>query len=208
VRRFALLVAICLPAGCESSAVRRTDIPRTDWSRESVPVAPKENSFDAAKYAVSQWFTVELAQPQDGLITTYPVEYTERGGTGRFRDASPLKYPNRMRRKAIVRVSQSGDQASIDCVVITERLDTSDYRVFAMNREFDDVNNQTPIDEDAATSARQNDVWTEVGRDRGMERQILNVARDRLRGETSPVPPPADAQAPAEAPPPAADAPQ
>ncbi len=207
MRRITLLAVTLFVAGCESSEIRRTDIPRTDWSRESVPAAPKESAFDAAKYAVSQWFTIELAQPQDGLITTYPVEYTERGGTGRFRDPV-LKYPNRMRRKAIVRVNQAGEQASIDCVVITERLDTSDYRVFAQNRQFDDVNNQTPIQGDAATSARQNEVWTEVGRDRGIERQILNVARDRLRGETSPVPPPADAQTPAEAPPPAAAAPQ
>jgi len=189
LRCLAPLLTMILLAGCESAAVRRTDIPRADWSRESLTVPPNESAFDAAKFAVSQWFPIELAQPQDGLITTHPVEFEERGGTGRFRDAA-LNFPNRMRRKAIVRVTQTGNQASVDCVVIKERLDTPDYRVFAMNREFDDVNNQTPIENEAATSSRQNEVWTEVGRDHSMERQILNVVRDKIHGETSPAPPP------------------
>lgn len=186
-----------LLVGCDSSATIRTDIPPAQWSREVVAVPAGESAFDAAKFAVSQWFAIDRAEPQDGLITTFPAEFEERGGTGRFRDAA-IRFPNRMRRKAIVRISQTGDHASVDCVVIRERLDTSDYRVFALNRQFDDVNNQTPIQEDAATSARQNEVWTEVGRDRGMERQILNVVREKLGGATSPAPAAEESTGPAE----------
>lgn len=194
MRCFIIGLAVFMMAGCDANP-RRTDIPRTNWSRERLDAASSDRAFEAARYALRQWFTIDQASASDGLLTTFPVEFEERGGTGRIRDAA-VSYRNRVRHRATVRVMGAEPDVSVECVVIRERLDTADHRVFAMNRQFDDVNNQTPISGEGATSPSQNEVWTEIGRDRKLERDILNVVRERLSG--------GPAAAPAPAPPPAA----
>lgn len=202
-RLTALCVLALSVAGCDS-ADRRDDVPRQDWTFNRVDNTSKEAAFDAARYALSQWFTIRQSSVTDGVITTDPVEFEQRGGTERFRDEA-LKFRNRMRRRAVVRVRGGEGAAIVECVVTRERLDTADHRVFAMNRQSDDVGNQTPITQEGATSPAQNEVWTDVGRDRALERQILDVVRDRLAGvpaKSAPAAPAADANA---APPPTND---
>ncbi len=177
-----LLVSL---AGCDDADPRLTDIPRQNWARERCPDASKAQVFAASEYAVRQWFGIKNADIEAGIITSTPLEEQERGGTGRIRDTA-IHYPNRIRRRATVRLLPEGNTVSVECVVIKDRLDTADMRVFEKNRQFDDVNNQTPIQTEAATSARQNEFWTEVGRDRGMEQRILGVIRERLGSPSHP----------------------
>jgi hypothetical protein len=184
MKRLAMLLTLGLVSGCDP-APGVTDVPRANWSRQRMADADGGRAFDAAQYALRQWFTIDVADRSEGLLTTVPAEYDERGGTGRIRDTA-IKYPNRMRRRATVRVQGDGAEVSVDCVVIRERLDTADMRVFRLNRQFDDVGNETPIEQEAGSSAGQNEVWTDVGRDRSLERQILDVVRERLGSQTQP----------------------
>jgi len=189
VRRIASLVipfGFALLTGCDNADPRLTDIPRQNWSRQRFPGATDKQIFAAAEFAVRQWFGVKGADVDAGIITTYPLEEQERGGTGRIRDTA-IHYPNRIRRRATVRLLPESGVTVVECVVIKERLDTADMRVFEKNRQFDDVNNQTPIQTEAATSARQNDFWSEVGRDRGMEQRILDVVRERVGAVSPPI---------------------
>src|SRR5262249_22316120 len=111
-----LLSSVVTLMGCDSNP-RMTDIPRADWSRERLADAGTDKTFAAAKYALQQWFTIDIANPAEGLLTTAPSEYDEKGGTGRIRDTA-IKYPNRMRRRATVRVLPAGSEVSVECVVI------------------------------------------------------------------------------------------
>lgn len=195
----ALLISMLLLsfAGCDDADPRLTDIPRQNWARQRFPDATEKQLFAAAQYAVRQWFPIKSADPEAGLITSYPLEEQERGGTGRIRDTA-IHYPNRIRRRATVRLLPEGGTTVVECVVIKDRLDTADMRVFEKNRQFDDVNNQTPIQTEAATSARQNEVWSEIGRDRGMEQRILAVIRERIGGPSAPANPAPDTSQPAD----------
>ncbi|MCK6456663.1 MAG: hypothetical protein L6Q92_09070 [Phycisphaerae bacterium] len=172
------ILAGILSVGCDP-ADRRADIPRAGWTSQRIEAGSEADVFEAARFAVSQWFRINEARPSEGMITTYPNETEERGGTGRIRDDA-IGYRNRIRRLATVRVRKTGAGVATECVVVRERLDTSDMRVFETNRQFNDVPNQTQISGEGATSARQNEVWTEVGRDRALERDILRAIRDRL----------------------------
>lgn len=189
------MLVVAALTGCDDADPRLTDIPRQNWARQRYPDATEKQLFAASEYAVRQWFSIKSADPEAAIITTYPLEDQERGGTGRIRDTA-IRFPNRIRRRATVRLLPEGGTTVVECVVIKDRLDTADMRVFEKNRQFDDVNNQTPIQTEAGTSARQNEYWTEVGRDRGMEQRILAVIRERLGGSVTPAA--ANASQPAE----------
>lgn len=180
LRLLALFGVCLLIVGCDATD-RRDDIPRQDWSSTRLDADDSSAAFDAATYAVSQWFTIRDANPADGLILSHPAEFDQRGGTERLRDGA-VNYRNRVRRRAVVRVRSTGGGPRVECVVARERLDTADHRVFWHNRSFEDVPSQTPIAQEAATGPEQNEVWTDVGRDRDLERRILGVVRERLAG--------------------------
>lgn len=139
-------------------------------------------AFDAARYAASQWFRVTDARAEAGRISTAPLEADERGNGERLRDV--VGSHNTIRRQARMRVVNEPKEhrVVIECVVTRQRLDTMDARAMQQQSLMDESANRTPIQGDAGANAEQREVWTDIGRDRGMERQILDVARDRLFG--------------------------
>jgi len=66
-----------------------------------------------------------------------------------------------------------------------ERLDTAQQDVFARQREFADVPSETPIDMGAGMTTGQTETWTDLRRDRMMERQILQAIRERTEGRSA-----------------------
>lgn len=154
--------------------------PRTEgWSQVILPDVSRAAAFDAGLYAMRQWFRIEESLPESGSIRSAAVEYDQKGGTGRVRDAA-IGYTNRMRRSATLVVQESGGRCVARCVVHVERLDTADHRVFRDARRFDDYPTETPIDSEAGVSRSQDQVWTAMPRDRSLERDILNVLKSRV----------------------------
>jgi hypothetical protein len=127
-----------------------------------------------------QGFRLKSVDRDELRIETHPAEQLARGGEGRIRD-TVMKVPNRVRRTASLEFSTRGDDIQAFCQVKMERLDTSDYRVFAQQRESSDAPTQTPIDREGATTPRQNQVWSSAGRDESMEREILADLHDRIQ---------------------------
>jgi len=153
-----------------------------DWTQVRLPNTPPEAGFNAGLYAMQQWFRVTETDPQRGVIQSAPSEYEQKGGTGRIRDAA-IGFRNRMRRIGAIVVQEVGDGCIVKCKVAVQRLDTADHRVFRSNQQFGDVPNETPIQQEAGVSPRQEQVWTDMPRDRALERQILDVVQNRLQGE-------------------------
>jgi hypothetical protein len=110
----------------------------------------------------------------EGRLVSGWAEYDQKGGTGRLRDAT-LNYRNRLRRRATLWISAAEPGAVAKCQVRTQRLDTADHRVFEQQQQFNDLPNSTPIDREAATTTDQNQAWSEMQRDRQMERELLQV---------------------------------
>jgi hypothetical protein len=129
-----------------------------------------------------QWFPIAEASPEEGLIRSATREYDQQGGTGRIRDDT-IGYRNRMRRTAMLLISEWGTGCVAKCRVRVQRLDTSDHQVFRRNEQFGDVPSETPIDREAGIRPSQDQVWTDRPRDRDLERQIRELLRSRVMSE-------------------------
>ena len=136
---------------------------------------------------MQQWFRVTETDPQRGVIQSAPSEYEQKGGTGRIRDAA-IGFRNRMRRIGAIVVQEVGEGCIVKCKVAVQRLDTADHRAFRSNQQFGDVPNETPIQQEAGVSPQQEQVWTDMPRDRALERQVLDVVQNRLEGDAEPKP--------------------
>lgn len=139
-----------------------------------MPTVPTDRAFDAGLIAMRQYFNHVDATRAEGRLTSGWAEYDQKGGTGRFRDTA-LNFRNRMRRRATLWISSAESGAVAKCQVRTQRLDTADHRAFQQQQQFNDLPNSTPIDRDAGTTTEQNQAWTDMQRDRQMERELLQV---------------------------------
>ncbi|MFH1748567.1 MAG: hypothetical protein ABIG44_16150 [Planctomycetota bacterium] len=109
---------------------------------------------------------------QNHSITTDPVEYTTDRESGTARDL----YHGRstMRRQARCSVRPRGSEVVVQLRIDIERRDTARTESMQSNAgRFTDSPSYTPIERDAATTTRQNTVWTFIKRDRRLERAIL-----------------------------------
>lgn len=155
----------------------------TGWTPMRLPGVSRDAAIEAGVYAMGQWFRLaDDTSPSDGIIQSVREEYEQAGGTGRLRDGT-IGYKNRMRREATLVIRERETGCLARCRVRVQRLDTSDHRIFRRNEQFGDVPSETPIDRDAGVSARQNQVWTDMPRDRELERNILALLRSRVTGE-------------------------
>lgn len=173
-------------AGCsDAGSTSRINTSRSatgNWTQVRLPNVSPDAAYEAGVYAMQQWFRLTEMDPQRGVIQSAPSEYEQKGGTGRFRDAA-IGYNNRMRRIGALVVQEVGEGCIVKCKVAVQRLDTADHRVFRSNTQFSDVPNETPIQQEAGVSPQQEQVWTDMPRDRGLERQVLDVVQNRLEGD-------------------------
>jgi hypothetical protein len=189
-RRFVLAAGLAFVSfvvvgltGC-SDAKTTPNISRAstaDWSQVRLPNTSPGEAYDAGVYAMRQWFRLAETDPEQGLVHSVPSEYEQKGGTGRIRDAA-IGYKNRMRRTGTLVVQTMEGGCIVKCKVGVQRLDTADHRVFRSNKQFEDVPNETPIQQEASVSPSQDQVWTDMPRDRGLEQEILGVVQNRLGG--------------------------
>lgn len=183
-----VLAVLALLSGCAN--VNESIGPVSGWSRDRYEDASYEAAFDAGRYALEQWFRIESARADRGEIVTLADESMERAGTGRLRDET-VGTRSRVRRRAAVRISRHPPGIIAECVVKRERLDTAEARAFAQQRSFSEAPTDTPIQGEAGASAEQSQVWTDIGRDRKLEREVLDVMRGRLLRESRPATRPA-----------------
>jgi len=179
---FMIVAAIGGCSGIEPATPTRARV--EGWSSVTLPNSSKAEVFDAGVYAMKQWFRLDEVSPADGQIRSATVEYDQRGGTERIRDTA-LKFKNRMRRSATLVVQEVGTNVVARCAVQVQRSDTSDHRVFRDNQRFIDYPNETPIDREAGVTAGQDQVWTDMPRDRQLESDILSVVKSRIAGRGS-----------------------
>lgn len=143
----------------------------------------KADAFRAGKATLREYdFRIDEEDLQKGHLRSVPSGETIAGGTGRLRD-SALKYPNRIRRTAILEVVPHAQALELMCKVLMERLDTSDHQVFRREHGTNDVPSDTPIQEEAGLTGRQNEVWTLIRRDRTLERRMMAAWTERLTGQ-------------------------
>ena len=139
-------------------------------------------------------------------IETEWAEFTTQHESGTARDL--YRGRSTMRHMATCDVGQRGGATVARLRIDVQRQDTERQAVMQPqgHRLSDAPGHETPIDRDAATTYRQNTVWTSVRRDTKLERALLEELREhfaRLVAEVEPAgtepenPEPGAADAPA-----------
>lgn len=166
-----------------------------------IPAASVDEVFRAAHVLLRREFGPLKIEADAHRAVSRPVEYRTASESGTARDLYGAR--STMRRIAHFSVTRRGDDAVARLRIDIERQDTARREVFQPDRyRLSDAPGQTAIQRDAATSARQNTVWTFVKRDRRLERALLAELQEHFAPQPAEVEtvPPADGGAPAEAP--------
>lgn len=180
--RVATLVCFTMSAwlaGCAATD-SRTAAPRPGESLARSIDSPDADAVLREAYEIlKRDFDGARIDRERRIVISASVEYSATRDTGTPSDF--VGVPNTLRRTAIVACEplEGGTLARVR--VDVERRDTQ--RRQAMQREetqFGDTPRQTAIERDAATTPRQNDVWTRIRRDRVLEQQILADIANRF----------------------------
>jgi len=150
------------------------------YSVEKLPDVADAEAFAAAVRTMREFYRVAEADASALLVRSRPAESTERRQTGRLRDVlGPTSH--RIRRIAELRLDRRPDGLYGLARVTVQELETAEARAMAAQRRFWDAPTETPIERDFGRSRRENEVWTDAGRDRPAERALLQALRERLR---------------------------
>ncbi len=177
-----LVMALSYLTGCTQGLETRSSHSRI------IPAASPDEVFRAAQVILRREFGRLTIDAQARRVVSQPVEYRTSSGSGTARDL----YGGRstMRRIAHFAVAPREDGAIARLRIEVERQDTTRQEAFQPDRHrLSDAPSQTPIERDAATSTRQNTVWTFVTRDRRFERELLAELQEQF------APPPEEAEA-------------
>lgn len=174
-----LLYPLILLAGCASTDSRPV-APRPGESLARSIDSPDVNAVLLEAYEILRRdFDGARIDRDRRIVISDSVEYSATRDTGTPSDL--VGVPNTLRRTAIVTCEPLEHATLVRVRVDIERRDTQ--RRQAMLREetqFGDSPRQTAIERDAATTPRQNDVWTRIRRDRAVEQQILADIANRF----------------------------
>ena len=158
------------------------------------PASP-EDVFRTAQVVLRREFGPLEVDRDAHRIDSRPEEYRTATGSGTARDL--YGGWSTMRRVAHFSMSSRSDGVVVRLRVDLERQDTSRREIFQPeSHRLSDTPDQTPIQRDAATTARQNTVWTFVKRDQRLERALLA----ELQEQFAPAPIEAEDAQPAERP--------
>lgn len=135
-----------------------------------------------ALQAFREHFRVDSEASGDNVWISSPADVTGRGESESPRVREVLSgASNRRCHLGELSLTPEGDGVSVRCKVRIQRLDTAERTAFAMERG-DDRPSETPVDRTGGLSTSSRQEWVNVGRDRRLERAILDAIADRLRG--------------------------
>lgn len=148
-----------------------------------IPDADPDSVARAAEVVLRREFGRLASESTRRRLLTEPHVYSTTSDSGAARDL--YRGPSTLRSIATLLVT-SRDSGSLTQVrVDVEREDTARSEAFQPESyRLSDAPSRTALERDAATSTRQNTVWTFVKRDRKLERAILDEIADRLGGPT------------------------
>lgn len=166
---YVLLAPLCLsvvfPTGCRVAEPGPSGFSVRHFAPQDGGVA-----LDFAETALrAAGFRIDARDRAGGTITAVRKEVSD--GASRTRRVG--RRPSR-RLSARVRVVSSDTGLKVFCRVFLQELATEAHRLAARDFAGRDTPVDTPIDREAATTARQNTVWRTLHRDRAVERLILS----------------------------------
>ena len=166
---------LCL-TGCHQGLETRT------FQSRMIGTASPEEVFRAAQIILRREFGPLTIESEGRGLVSQRVEYRTSSESGTARDL----YGGRstMGRIAHFAVAERGEDTVARLRIDIERQDTTRQEAFQPDRHrISDAPGQTAIERDAATTTRQNTVWTFVKRDRRLERTLLAELEEQFAPE-------------------------
>jgi hypothetical protein len=175
-----LPILLCL-VGCSQGMESRT------FQARVIDRAAPDDVMLAAQVLLRREFGRLDVEPGSRRIVSQPVEYQTSSDSGTARDL--YRGRSTMRKVAHFAVAKRGEGTIARLRIDVERMDTARQEVFRADQgRISDAPGQTPIERDAATSTRQNTVWTFVKRDRQLERALLAELQEQFAPEPEEMP--------------------
>jgi hypothetical protein len=163
---------LCL-SGCSQG------LETSSFQSRVIRTASPDEVFRAAQVILRREFGPLRIEPDARRIVTLPAEYQTSSDSGTARDL--YRGRSTVRRIAHFAVARRGDSSIARLRVEIERMDTARQEAFQPDRSrLSDAPGQTPIERDAATTTRQNTVWTFVKRDQSLERSLLAELQEQF----------------------------
>jgi len=162
----AVCLAACLATGCGEPAGRSRLLGTVSY----------ESAFAAATDVMSQYFSIENADPATGEITSRPKAV--RAGNERLLGGSPARQVARMRLRR-----EGGEVTASLAVAVQRQGEAVHLQRGPAGETYSSVPNQTPAEVEAATTPLQNESWRTERYDRVMEQQILGQLYRTLHPE-------------------------
>jgi len=151
------ILAASFVTGCAQS------LPGTSRSLGEVEFA---SAFAASREVVSQYFSVDEADPATGVITSRPVGIEARNE--RLLGGSPA------RQLATIRLRREDGQVMAHASVAIQREGSASFRQMSpVGETYDGVPNQGPAEAEAATTPEQNELWQTERYDHALESKML-----------------------------------
>ncbi len=132
-------------------------------------------AFATSREVLSQYYPIAEADPETGVIKCLPAD--AKGPGERLLGGSPMRHVAKLE---LIKVP-GGISARVDVAV--QRQGGAIHRSVATNDSYDGVNNQSPVDIDAATTPQQNESWRTTSHSYDMQRRILDDIYQRLHPE-------------------------
>ena len=168
-------------AGCASPPATKLN-----YAVTRVEAASQDVAMAAAEQALREHFRIARVDRAAGLIECAPVESQEAVRSGRMGDV--LGASRRVRRVAEMRVEDLGDGARVFCKILLQQYETEERRMFDREHALSDVPSETPAAGEAATLPQQNATWRTRGRDKVLERRILQAVHELVAAPGRPTP--------------------
>ena len=173
-RRIALPVFVLAALGLTGCA-RGLEAP--GYTTRLIDSADRDQVLQAAEVVLRREFGRLTVDREQRRIESDPVEYTSVRDSGTARDLVGAR--SRMRRIARFVAVRRGKGSLARLRIDLERQDTAQRAASPPDAyRLSDSPAYTPIERDAATTRRQNTVWTKVRRDQRLERALLDELRE------------------------------
>jgi hypothetical protein len=168
------LVLMAMATGCAESPL--TDIivgqPRMGKTR-SLGHAEYAVAFAQGRQVMQQYFQLDRADPDKGVITTKPKPIGER--------PARLLGKSSARKRATMTLLREGPEiVAYVSVPIEQRSTTETFPKMPQNEPYSSVPNQSPAYEEAATTPQQNELWRINSYDHRLEESILDDLYKRM----------------------------
>ncbi len=137
------------------------------------------SAFASGREVMSQYFSVESADPSTGEIKSRPKEIELKG--------ERLLGGSHARQVAVLRLNRKNGKVVAHAMVSVQRQGSDVFRQMKVaNENYDSVPNQTPAEIEAATTPEQNETWQTEYFDHSLENKILEDLYKALSPASTP----------------------